>query len=463
MHIGAILLAAVIASVPYSAEDAAAVAADLASIPKEQHHKIYYLTTAAVPIGDRERLAAVGKAIIASSSSQRLVERVNPVPLPGGRLWRLDLDEVKWDAKQFRDILERENPYGGHCLVVRWDWLTVLLSDTTQSDAHYRLLYNDENIDREGFEKFFGVNTDPDFLVGLAEGKSGVNVSGKRFIQDNPTDQRGYYFITLDSVKPVDDNDVLERLDLKNFKFDASEIIAGREITSLKEGKTGILQYYLLADDEGKRAEEAPPNIATDHTRFRGQAAVRNFGSCVTCHTQGLNFFTVDEYRQTLQSGTLVLTKDKATREKIELIHRLTKESLESHNERYNLGIQLVCGLTAPEFSKQYSEVVKDYDADLSIHDVAREAGAFVEDIRYALGYYSLQHPDKNKLSARLARLAVDDTEESRILSLDLKIPRINWEQDIKQLKAALKLWRSALKVEGVDARELLRQARGQK
>lgn len=61
-------------------------------------------------------------------------------------------------------------------------------------------------------------------------------------------------------------------------------VICGRRIIgddNHQKGSAGVPFAAWLNDAKGKRQEEAPPSIVTDHLGFRGQKAIRNWGSCV--------------------------------------------------------------------------------------------------------------------------------------------------------------------------------------
>lgn len=415
----------------------AAARADRAQFPVETHGYYYYASTAHLLGESRAKCEAALAFTVASTSRQQIVEKCVPPKVADG-LYRLDLQELKWDWRQWHKVVEHYpyGPPGKLSLVIRADWLVVQLGDTTESDGYYRLLYGTEKLSRDDFLRAWGVGTDKQFHFGIitkSEHPLGPAVAGQRHVENRPTATRGSAWLTRDSAKITSDSDALEHL-AGDFKHDAEEHIVTIPKVSLTTGQRGALFAYLLSDGKGNRQEEAPPSIVTDHLGFRGQKAIRNFGSCVGCHATGYLDPGVSELRTYIRGGVDIYATPKELQEQIELFHLSdASKQIRRDNEDWVAGVAMVNGLDGESNAEAFAGTFATYDADVNLEAAASELYTTPETLRLALAYYNNSH----KLGARLAGLAHN-----------LPMSRTAWEEPENYYTAsvALNLWEASTK-----------------
>lgn len=371
---------------------------------------------------------------VAATSRQQVIERCVPVQV-SETLYRLDLAQLQWDWRQFFAVVESyPNFYGRDHYVYHADWLVVQIGDTTVSDAYYRLLMGTPNPNRDDFVKLHGTNNDATFHFGIitrSESAIGPAVSGLRLVENRPTNTRGSMWGTRDSAKIDDKSDPLEHPE-NDFKHDAEEWIGMLPKVSLTTGDRAALMTFFLSDAKGKRQEEAPPNIVTDHLGFRGQSAIRNVGSCIGCHATGYLPPGDSELRQLIGNGLDLYATPKERAEKIERFHLSDAgKQLARDNEDILLGIRLVNGLSGEENAEAFRAVFDYYDSDLDLERCALEVHAPAKDLAQAIAYSNAKGIN---LGARVPALVHGG-----------QISRASWEQS-GYLKAALALeyWRKS-------------------
>lgn len=414
--------------------DSEAAFADLRTLPAQVQPYIAYLTVAAVAPEHHDQLAKQIKFVAASLSSKPYLGDQLPYAVPQTNLLRLDLQALGWDKTWAKVIQEQYVPAWRpdlvHTkqvpLVVNGLWFVAALTDSNiTGDGQYQLLYQGKppkNLAE--FEKFWGVNGDPFVAFARIEERSGVSVEGRRVIQNKPVNNRGHYWLTLDSAVVAGVKDQLQNIAEKNLKHDASEAIAGNP--KYINGKGGNLQVYFLANGEGKRQEKAPTNIVKDDTLTRG-VEILNTVSCVGCHVEGLRHPTLDGYRSYIESGARIYAYDKATQEEIDRYFQspIAKE-IERNNADYAEALALVNGLTPADNAAQFRAMVRLYDAPLGLEQQARELYAAPAEWRLALGNYSRTY----QLSARLAAAAQGQ-----------EISRNQWQNDFGLAQKVIGLW----------------------
>lgn len=411
--------------------DTAAALADRAQFAPADHAHLFYLTTSAAPRARREQLATALRLVVASTSSQQILERCTPATVEGSDLLRIDLRELRWRSKDWQALLARYpyapgNPYP---LVVRADWLVQAITDSQATPEGYLpLLYGDRvPKTRDEFLAFWSVDSArKDLRFGLIEGESGVSVQRVRWIENRPI-SRGYAWLTRDVLAVSGDQDPLE-YPAGDFRHDGEEIILGIPKISLATGARGALQVYLLANGKGDRVNRAPVDLVEDHSRFRGLAEIRTAGSCIQCHAAGINPPTRNEFRQLIVDGVDVYA-DKGQQEALEAFHLSdVGKEIARNNEDFAAAVKVVCGCTGTEAVEAFRASVNAYDADVTLADAARELYSTPAELRLALAYAS-QH---GSLGARLSRLAHDAA-----------LPRETWEQSYPAAYAAIAQWRS--------------------
>jgi hypothetical protein len=376
---------------------------------------IYYASTSAYPEDLRDEATAALRLVVAVSSRQQIAELSIPVQL-SPTLHRIDLQQLEWDWREWHRVLAgypyavgaTVSPVTGKPLplVVDAGWLIVQLSDTTVSDAHYRLLYGDAKINRDKFLAFWKVNRAARSAFGIvtkSTAPNGPSVAGIRQIENYPTAERGSAWGTRDSAVIDATSDPLEHLE-GDFKHDAEEWLVASPKLSSATGQRGFLLAALLADGDGNRVDEAAPSVVTDHLRFRGQAAIRNFGSCIGCHAAGLNPPSNNRVRDLIVAGVTIYAK-KGIDAKIEAFHLSdTGTQLKRDNEDVAIGVAIVTGLTCEEAGDAYRLAVDFYDRDVTLEQAAVETGCETETLKLAIAYASNQKT--YTLGARLSALA---------------------------------------------------------
>ena len=412
-----------------SPADLQAAREDRAQFPVVEHGYCYYLSTSHLTGEERAKTEAALAFTVAWSSSQPLVEKCVPTPVADG-LYRIRLDDLKWDWRQWHQVLATY-PYDHKHppLVVRADWLILQLADDTESDAHYRLLYGREQINRDDFLKFWGVNNEQQAAFGLiikSDKPNGPAVAGLRWIENRPTNNRGSAWGTRDSAKITKDSDPLEKPD-GSFKHDAEEWLVSQPKQSITTGERGFLLASLLNNARGVKQNEAPANIVTDHHGFRGQYAIRNRGSCVSCHAAGIIPPGVSELRTYIADGVDLYATPKKLQEQLELFHFSDAgKQLERDNEDFNTATRLVNGLDGPTNAECFTAALASYDAEVTLERAAAELYTKPEELRLALAYASAGV----KLGARLAGLAHGKP-----------LPRTAWEEHYLTAAEALYAW----------------------
>ena len=157
--------------------------------------------------------------------------------------------------------------------ILRADWFIV---NACLPPAYYDLLGLGDNV--KDFEKFVFAN--PDLALKAHSVVKGVVVTStvarnNRTLLRSPSFTGGYYWISHDTLKSIDERDYVQFV--LNEQFDATEIIA-----SLPNG----LQVYFLTDGAGKRLDAANTDIALDNTAV--DRTVRTGRSCMICHSEGI-------------------------------------------------------------------------------------------------------------------------------------------------------------------------------
>ena len=412
--------------------DLDAALADRARYPALEHGYLYYVSTSHLAGEQRAKCDATLAFVVASSSPQQIIEKATPSEVQAG-LYRLDLRDLKWDWRQWHKVLAKY-PYNRRPdqlpLVIRADWLVLQLVDTTQSNAYYTLLYGRDDLTRDDFLKAWGVNNDRSNHFGIitkSTAASGPAVSGIRLIENRPTTTRGSAWGTRDSATIDAKSDPLEHLD-NAFAHQAEEWLVAMPKQSLTTGRRGSLLAAWLNDAKGKRQEEAPPSIVTDHLGFRGQRAIRNWGSCVGCHATGINDPGVSELRSYIAAGVDIYATPKKLQEQIELFHLSDAgKQIARDNEDFAAGVAMCNGLSGEANAEAFAGTIEGYDRDVTLEVAAAELYTTPAELRLALAWAS---QSGLRLGARLSGLAHD-----RPLS------RAAWEDHWYAAYTAVQMW----------------------
>lgn len=429
----AILLIPLVAAQP---ADVSAALADRANYSAADHPYLFYLSAAEVEESARLDLALATRLMVASSSRQPILERCLPQPV-GDWAYRIDLRDLHWDHAQWAQVLKKypyNRPSHALPLVVRADWLLAQLSDQQESDAYQRLLYG-ANVPktRDDALKALGVDTasgtaTPDYRnFGMIEGDSKVAVNKVRWIENRPV-TRGYAWGTRDVTTVETGKDPLENL-TGDFKHDGEEWIIGIPKTSTKTGARGALQVYFLANGAGELVARAPVDLVVDSARFRGLTEIRSPGSCIVCHSTGLNPVSEkNELRELLDSGVQAHALLKEVPAQLEAFHLAELDNEIKRNcEDFATAVTAVTGEEPDAAAAAFKRAIERFDAPLDLESTARELGVTADRWRDALAYASA---NGIALSARLAGLPHGRT-----------ITREAWEEQFHAAQEYLRHW----------------------
>lgn len=421
-----------------SPETRAAANADRDGLAAVDWGYTFYLTTDALPDVRRQPAERVTAFAVSSFSRSVVLEHHLPAHVVRG-LSRIDLRGLQWSRSDW-DVVMAKYPYAPQSrplpLIVRADWLVVQLADNFESDAGYRLLYGGRQIPqtRDDFLRAWQVNwggsQDP-LLLAHVEKESGVSLLRLRRIENRPSANRGYAWGTEDNARRNLSalNDPLETL-LGSRKHDAEEWIVGFPKISATQGAGGTAQAYLLANGDGKRQDRAPVDIVEDTTRFRGAAEIRNSGSCIACHAEGIKPLAKNDLRDAIARGVEVFA-DKRSQQLIEQQYladtRLRIEAIRNQ-EDYTTFVLLCTGWSPSENVRAFRQLIDDYDRPLTLEDAARELYVTPQELTHAFGYASTR---QIKLGARLSDLPHGGT-----------IDRAYWESQFSVAWSALELWK---------------------
>jgi hypothetical protein len=400
-------------------------ARDRLQFPSADHPYLYYFSLEPIPEEDWAETTAVLNFVLASSSQQPIVEHCKAVEITPSLL-RIDTRSLMWSSTAAHTLFS-STPYKRHSggltpLVHNPLWLITAISDSTEGDFYNSLLYGKKRINQSEWLKLWSTNETNDYTAAYIEGDSGISVQRQRFIVNFPTAIRTEVFMTFDFLELNSRTDPLVNLDypLGRWKtdpiHDGIEAIAGLPKFSIVSQERGSLQAYALFNRKGEQVPSAPGKLVRDTTGFRNSGVVTNFGSCVQCHTTGLNPLTLNLSKQYLESGATIYTENPVASQKLDLLllSPLNK-IMEESNRDYATGINLVSGLQPEELSRAFSQRISVYDGSVSLQAAASEMFCTVEDLQLAIAY---RQTSANDLHPRQASLAQG-----------VPIPRSIWEE----------------------------------
>jgi hypothetical protein len=424
MDFALVILAAVVGA----GGDGAAALADRATFPPDRQPFLFYVTTATAAEDNRLSQERALRLVVPSMSRQPILERAMPIKV-GPTLWRLDLLELGWPLPAFYRLTDRYpyNPAGGRALVMRSDWLVTMLTDQQEFGVYYDLVFGKAPKTRDEALAILRVDRSLELRFGMAEGRSGVAKNKERTISNLPA-ARGYAYGTEDVLAVDAKRDPLNRLLPGEGKHDGEEWIIGVPKIHLASGTRGALQVYFLADGAGKIVARAPVDLVEDWTEFRGLREIRNAGSCINCHSRGLNLPTENSLRVALEAG-VELKSLHPQNEQIEAFHlsNLDRE-MRRDLEDYEAIVGHACGCTPVEASAAYQSAVTAYDEEVTLETAAREFYIEAEEVPLALAWATRSGYN---LGPRFAMLAEG-----------LSIPRDAFEELYRPARAMIDKWR---------------------
>lgn len=259
----------------------------------------------------------------------------------------------------------------------RADWFIV---NATVEPAYHLFLGFGDNI--KDFENLVFANED---LAKKAKSQmKGVVVKSSvarnnRTLTRSPTFTGGYYWISHDTLKSIDDRNYVQNI--LDEKFDATEVIA-----TLPNG----LQAYFVGDDKGKRLDKADNEIATDH--MLADKIVRNGRSCIYCHAPGINPIqdevrTLNTKLQNRSSVELRILKEKDKYRIEDLFSGNLDRQIVRDQQLYADAVGEATGMPPVQMARVYFDQWEGYTELLLNKDtIARECGMTVADVdRYAV------------------------------------------------------------------------------
>lgn len=375
--------------------------------------------------------------VVVLASREPLLDHIVPETLPGTNLVRLRLNRLRWSVADWASVTGYErNPYTAYKnpLIVPAGYFVDRIADATLGDAYHRLYFGGGAIPKTADEFLRAIGVDPGkqrgLAFGLVEGQSRVNLArdAARLIRhDDGVHSEAW--TTFDVRRVQAGSDPLEALDQGDFRADGSEIFGLVPKVSTR-GVRGVFPVTALADGAGKLVAEAPVDLVEDSTRFGGQAAIRNPGSCIQCHSAGPQQPTLNALRDRLLAGVELKTYGAERQIALELFHLgQVTDDLERWEHGYTAALAAVNGLTPAANAKAFGEFIDDYRADVTLERAAVELHCSAEDLSLALAYASANGV---QVSVRLAGLAHERA-----------IPRSAFEDEFFKAVEYLKVWRS--------------------
>lgn len=427
--------AVAVALLAVSPAESQAAFAHRATLPPDVAAYTWYLSLSDVPAEQQFKLQAALEYVVPSLCHKPYLPPQIPVKIEGQPLLAINTVELGW-AGFFEKGIQRHYPYRPDItsthhvpIVVSGLWFLTQATDPNETPGfYYDLLYSGKPPKTaDEYLAFWQTQKQTAFFLGLLEGNSGVAVQRHRTLENRPTANRGFMWLTKDSRRLDAKHDPLENIIPGQVKFDASEYIGA--IPKYTSGRSGALFSFFLADAKGNRQERAPADVVADTQQTR-TVEIRNFVSCIGCHSGGINAPSVDEYREYLLAGARIHAYDRATKEQIEayLEGDLGKE-IRRNNEDFAAGVDMACGYPPEVVSGFYTAMVRAYDADVTLEQAARELGSDPRELGLAIAWANENYVT---LSARLAQLPHGKS-----------LPRDRWEQESFNAYVYLQKWRA--------------------
>lgn len=431
----AIIAVALIAAAA-AAQDGAAAMADRLTFPPAEQWRYYYVTTATAAT-DVERTCqeTALKLIVPSLSRQPILERCLPVQI-GPTLWRLNLEDLRWSLRDWKSIIARY-PYHAsrHPLTVRADWLLLEITDASQSDAYYRLLFGKRPATRAEVFASFGVSDDPQFAYGLIAGGSPVSKTGVRRVTSLPI-LRGWSYLTEDVLELSGKRDPL-RTPIGPYHHDGEELLIAAPKISLAggadgEGRRGVLLNGFLFDGAGRTIDKADTALVEDYTATRGFRHIVAGLSCFSCHAKGPNGPSANVLRDAIKSGVTASVYKYGEEEALEAFHfgelatQLARESAD-----LCAIVELATGVAPDEAVDAFRATCDVYDAEVNLERLAAELYVEPAELTLAVSWMTANRVD---VGGWIPAAAQDPAAR--------RIPRDQVEEHFAALEAGLSAWK---------------------
>lgn len=359
-------------------------------------------------------------------------------------LYRVDVDAMGWGIKGWTQALKNYpyhgSPHDGNILIARVDWLLAYGADasrTTTGDkaqtVYFSLLFGG---------KVPKNKTELLAAFGLVEKKTGreraqvIDDSGVAFGRRLYVHHKDVvdWDETYDSARPVGVRD--PALGIDAFKAQAQELIfeVMKVLPTGTREEVRVQAYALTNAETGAIIAVAGNDIVEDRLRFGNRASVRNPGSCIQCHTAGINGSNSNVFVDFLRLPDVPTIEVKDVKQQA-LFDPLYLSSLGKYRKRANEDVAAwtLEYLQADPRSAvdAWVRTVELYDAPIDLAQAARELHTTPNDVRLAFAYWSSVYgPQVQFLDA--AGLAHGKS-----------VSRLQWEDVVfNQGLAALQLWK---------------------
>lgn len=331
---------------------------------------------------------------------------------------RIDLRDFNWTADTWRSILSLY-PYavkvpanevirtlsGAEVPYIKADWFVANAS----VPPLYHSILNLPNTITE-LERVLGVDVARNLREERNMVRAGIRNSGvsqNNRIVERHSSAHGAYWRSYDFKSSLDNQNI--------FSSPLTLTAAGGEaIFNLPNG----MQAYFLADNHGKRIDNAPIEIVADRTSPE-DPVIRNGRSCMSCHFAGMKYFR-DDMRPTLEAELSSASRNTNRYFLLEKALALYPQQqqmdklLEEDQERFRLAIEKAGGkLNGNVQSEPINALAKRFEGELSLPLAAAEATLDLDEFQARL-----------RTSSRLSTLGY-----SQLLVADGGFKRDGWEK----------------------------------
>lgn len=407
--------------VPYTREqNSKAIAEHWKGLSQDDKYYTRYLTLNFFP--ENEGWIPNTNFVVSSTSRGEYLRKQFPIRLPESDVYALNLYYLKWSVKAWNHVTE-SYPYSKKIYpeVISGEWLADQIGDTVTSDAYYVLFYGVDNVpaDVPQFLKFFGIKETQKQPYGWIETKSGVSVVKQRFLQ--------FYDAELFKAWGTKDNfDLLAKHNFLEFpdgniehageewivlvpKVDSTLktrsctqayfLSKGNDLIVNKQNGKAILLNGKKQFNKRERIEEGAARLVVDHTLFKNYVSITNNGSCIQCHSKGMNLPTENGIESLGKLGTQRHT-DKAGDEQIATFHLLANGLTKELGRQQQDYQEYVCSCwdkipvsqevretTSVKNASNYQRCLLEYNQDIGLVQADRESYAQPGEVALAIGY----------------------------------------------------------------------------
>ncbi len=344
-------------------------------------------------------------------------------------LLRIDLRDLSWTADTWRMLLS-VYPYGikvsandviksfsgAEIPYIRADWF---VANASIPPLYQNILYLPNTIGE--LEKLLGVDVNRNLQEERNVIRAGLRNSGvsqNNRIVERHSSLYGAYWRSYDFKTSLDNQNIFS----SPLTLTAS---GGEAIFNLPNG----MQAYFLADNQGRRLDNAPIEIVSDRTSPQ-DPVIHNGRSCMSCHFAGMKYFR-DDMRSTLEAE---LTSASRNTNRYFLLEKAlaiypsqdeTDKLIEQDQERFRQAIEKAGGkLSQNVQSEPINALAQRFEAELSLPIAASEAGLDKEEFLARV-----------RTSSRLSSLGY-----SQLLVADGGFKRDGWEKYFSDLVKELHL-----------------------